>query len=93
MVRAGALQVEVAMSYEESMIKDQVVKVKEQLIQLDMIFQEARRVSLFKTWGERWNASTIPARLEEMSEATKKGDLLTKVLKNLVAGFKGGKKA
>ena len=90
-MRAGALQVEIAMSYEETMIQDQIVKVKEQLMELDGVQQEARRVSLFKVWGERWNANTLPDRLDEISEATKKGDLLTKVLKNLLSGFKGGK--
>ena len=68
---------------------EQAAKVKKELLELDGLFQEARRISLFKAWDERWNGTSMDDRFAELTEATKKGDLLTKVLKNLMSGLKG----
>ena len=73
-------------------MREQAEKVRGELMILDALFNECRKVLQFKAWSEKFNASCIEERLAELSEYIKKGDMLTKVLKNMLASMKTGER-
>ena len=75
----------------ESILKDQACKLKGELLILDSLTNEARKVSQFKAWDEQWSENSINEKLGPLGDYVKKGEVLTKVLKNMLAGFKSDK--
>ena len=86
----GALQCDLAMESED-IAREQAVKNKVELMALDQLSNDARRASQFKSWDEKWNGDTMEVKMLELSEGIKKSEVLTKVLKNMLAGLKGDK--
>ena len=91
-MRTGALQCDLAMHSGVQMALDQANTVRSELVGLDNMVNESRQASQFRTWTERWNAETFEERMAEMTDLSKKGDLLSKVLKQMLIGLKGDNK-
>ena len=87
-IRAGVLQLNDELEIMDALVEEQKAKLKEELKQLDVVFNGGRRIILFRDWDDVWNKDTMEERLAELAEHTKKSELLTKVVKNVAAGMK-----
>ena len=87
-IRAGVHQLNDDAGIGEALVEEQKHKLREELMRLDGLFNDGRRVHLFHSWDGNWNSETVELRLAELTEHIKKCELLTKVVKNVAAGMK-----
>ena len=56
-MRLGVLQCDLVGN--EEMVQEQASKLKAELMELDKLCSQGRRVLLFQSWNDEWNSSTI----------------------------------
>ena len=73
---------------DQVIITEQATKLKEHLMSFHDLLHGTKKMWSFKCKEVGWASRVVSQKLEELEDGCKKGDLLVKMAKNLVASIK-----